>query len=407
MRLFIVVVELIALVAVAAWLVTQPGSVSLHWGEYHIESSLSVSFLGLAVVFLCLAFILKVWHFIVMLPANVYAYTQKLRPEKGLKALTQSVISTALEEYEQARVEAVRFERYLGDNAVYKGLVAFNYLQEGKLEDARKICETMKNDGDAKTLSWIMEARSALRDGKESLALGSLQSLYQLHEKSPWVIRQLLKCSLKLKLFEVGLDVLKKSERLGILTAPSIKRCKALIFFEQAELESVSLEQKERLLEQAHRLAPELVRVTVQYSKVLRLQDNPKRARKAIEQSWTLHPHGDLLDEYMAIDHEADPKVIMKTASRLVSFNEQDANSYLALAKFALKMQEWSRARAALHDYQEKHEMTTDFCYLMARLELSEHVDHGRYREWIEKAFQLVKNEGERNMGDRLDNCIL
>jgi HemY protein len=391
MRSFIIIAELVVLLSISIWLATQPGSVVLEWGDYHLETTLSVGFLVVAGSFILLAFILKIWHFIIMLPARMYAYTQKLRPEKGMQALTQSVISTALEEYEQARTEAYRFERYLGDNAIYKGLLALNDLQAGKFDQALKICETMKTDGDSKTLSWILEARIAMEEGKDIVAHGALQNLYQLHEKSPWVMRELLKYSLKLKMYEASLEVLKKAERLNVISMQVIKDSRAKIFYHQAEKVSTGLEQKEELLAQAHRLAPESVKIVVHYSKVLRLSDKSKRAKKALEQSWTVHPHIELLEEYVAIDHETDPKILMKTAAKLMSYNEHHPESYLAIARFALKMQEWGRARAALHDYQEKSQMTREACYLMARLELSQHGDQARYREWMERALHEGK----------------
>lgn len=398
MRIFITIAELLVLMAVAIWLVTQPGSVSLEWGEYHMETSLAVTYLAIAAAFLVLAFVLKIWRFIILLPSRMYAYTQKLRPEKGLKALTQSVIAAALEEYDQARNEAYRFERYLGENPVQKALLGFSDLAEDKFDDARRVCETMKNADDAKTLSWIIEARIALRDGKESIALGALQSLSLLHDKSPWVIRELIKCSLKLGMYDVALETLKRAERLNVISAGAIKHCRAIIFYNQSENASLSLEQKENLLEGAHRLAPELASVAVKYSKTLRLLDKSKRAKKAIEQSWTVNPDHVLLEEYLAIDHETDPKAIMKTANALVAFNATHGNSYLAIAEFALRMQEWNRARAALHDFQEKHEMNQGACYLMARLELSQHADHARYREWMERALTISKS-GQGDLG--------
>lgn len=391
MRIFILGVELLVIVAVSLWLVTQPGSIVIEWGEYHVDRSLAFSFLVLTGAFLLLTFVVKIWRFIVLLPSRMYAYSQKLRPEKGLQALTQSIVATALEEYDQAKNDAYRFERYLGENAVYKGLIAFNNCAQQQWDEARKICETMKAEPDSKTLSWIIEARVAIAEGRDIIALSCLQNLYQLHEKSPWVLRELLRCSLKLKMYDISLDVLKKAERASVLPLSMIKKTRAVIFYHQAEKETISLEQKENLLEGAHRLAPELVKISVQYSKVLRLLDKGKRSKKVIEQSWTVQPHSDLLEEYMAIEHDTDPKTMMKTAAKLISYNEQHPESYLAIARFALKMQEWGRARAALHDFQEKHEMTAQACYLMARLELSQHADQTRYREWMERAYSAIK----------------
>jgi len=388
LRLFIIIAELIALIVVAVWLVAQPGSVTIDVGGYTYQTELYVAFLSLVALFIVVSIVLKAWHFIVLLPARMYAYTQKLRPEKGMRALLQGVIATALEEHDQARAEVARFERNLGENGVQKGLLAFNDLQQGKLDSARVICESMKGDGDEKTLSWILEVHIALKEGKDALALSALQHLYQMHERSPWVLRELLKCSLKLGMYDQALDILKKAERRDVLDPAITKQQRALIHYEQAQAESADLFQKEALLEQAHRLAPDIVKVAVQYAKILRMMEKPKKARKILEQTWTLHPHEDLLEEYITLDHETDPKAIMKVAARLYSYNEHDQNSCLAMAKLAMKLQEWGRARAALHDFQEKYEMTQEACYLMARLELGQHGDQTRYREWMEKAME-------------------
>lgn len=391
MRKLVVALELIILFAIAIWLVTQPGLVSIEWGQYHVEADLSVGYLILISSFIALAIVFKTWRFIVLLPSRMYAYSQKLRPEKGLTALSQSVIATALEERDQARSDAHRFERFLGDNPVYKALLAYNNMAEGKFAEARLVCENMKNDANAKTLSWILEAKIAFSEGKDSNALMSLQNLYSMHERSPWVIKSLLKCALKLQQYDLALEVLKKAERNSILTAIQVKSTRAFIFFQQASVETLTLDQKENLLEGAHRLAPEMITIALQYSKILRLLDKTKRAKKIIEQTWALHPHVDLLDEYVAIEPEADTKAIMKLADKLVGYNEFHGDSYLAIASFAMKLSEWGRVRAALHDYQEKHKMNQEACYLMARLELSQHADQTRYREWMERALTASK----------------
>ena len=155
------------------------------------------------------------------------------------------------------------------------------------------------------------------------------------------------------------------------------------------------MEQRENLLEGAHRLLPENVTICVQYAKLLFAMDKTKRAKKVIEQTWILNPHRDLLDAYVMIEPEAEKKAMMNAANKLVDCNPSHSMSYLAIADFALKQQEWARARAALHDYQEKHVMNAHACHLMAHLELGQHMDHAKYREWMERAFQATKTCAE------------
>lgn len=393
MRLFIIIAELIGLLAITVWLVAQPGSITIDLGGYTYQADLYVAFLAMALLFVVVTIVLKIWHFIVLFPARMYAYTQRMRPEKGMRALLQGVIATALEEFDQARAEAYRVERFLGENGVQKGLLVLNDMHQARWESARAICETMKADNDSRTLSWIFEARMALDEGKEAQALTPLQQLYQLHENSPWVLRELLKTAYNLGMYDLASEVLKKAERTDLLDQKKIKQARALVNYEQSKAAHLDEFQRENYLEQANRLAPGIVTIALDYSKVLRLMEKTKRARKVLEAAWSIQPDFRLLEEYTLLDHETDPKAIMKAVNRLVSYNEKHLDSYIAIAKFSIKMQEWGRARAALNDYREKHAETQEYFYLMARLELSEHGDHSRYREWMEQAIQLPKTE--------------
>ena len=191
-------------------------------------------------------------------------------------------------------------------------------------------------------------------------------------------------------MFDLALDVLKKAERMEVMDQKVIKKARAMINYEQAKLESDEF-RKESYLEQANRLAPDITSVAVDYSKLLKHMDKIKRARKVLEAAWSAQPDISLLEEYIGLDPETDPKEVMKSANRLVGYNEHHPDGYLALAQLSIKMQEWGKARAALNAYQDVREADKEYCYLMARLELSQHADQTRYREWMERAIQLTK----------------
>lgn len=391
MRHLVYLIEFIAIVIITAWLFVQPGALTLDWGEYHIETQLVTAFLGFFIIFIMVRILFKTWRFIVLFPTRLFEKSTRMRPKKGIEALTQSILATALHETDTARQEAKRFERFLGGNPIYQALLAYNYLNDGKVEEAIAASQAMKDHEAGDILSWYFQARIAIIEKKDLQALECLQRLFQTHNKSPWVVKNLLKYSLRLHQFAVAQQALKKVERMNLMTSQQINQCQALILYHQAQNNAFTIDQKEDLLERAHRLAPELPHVAIQYSKILRMKDKLKRAKKMIEHSWASYPHPDLIEEYLSIEAATSPKAIMDAVDHVVSNNPNDEQAYLAMAKIALNHGQWGRARAALHDFQERWEASQDVCHLMAQLELMEHGDQTRYREWMERALKAER----------------
>lgn len=386
MRVFVFLVELVVIASLSVWLFFHDGNVVIRWGQDSLDLQIGAAFLGFVALFLVSYSLIGIWRYIVLFPTRMFERAQKMKPAKGIKALTQASIATALDEYDLARTEAQRFERYLGDNPVYQGIIAYNYLKQGKFDEALAACERMKKEDDGTTLAWAIQARVAIAKNQDVIALEYLTKLSKLHGSSPWVVRNLIRYSYRTQQFDRAEAALNRAEKLRLYPGKAIHEANALLQYEKAKAHHVSLEEKESLLERAHRLAPEIPQVSVQYAKVLRMRDKERRARKVLESTWANNPHPMLLEEYLLLESSTEQKDILADVDRLMIFNASDIHSYITMAQFALEHQHWGRARAALHDAQEQHGLNQELCHLYAQLELMEHGNQAAYRTWMEKA---------------------
>ena len=107
---------LLALISLGAALVADnPGTVSLQWLGYKVDTSMGVLFSGVFVVSLCLAIIFRVWFFFRNAPKRIGKVRRDWRRERGYKALTQGMVAVAAGDAQEARRQARKAENLLAE----------------------------------------------------------------------------------------------------------------------------------------------------------------------------------------------------------------------------------------------------------------------------------------------------
>lgn len=384
MRTLVFFIEFLIVVGIAIWLFGQPGAITIDWAGYHLEIQLSVAFLGLVALFLLTSFLIFIWRAIVLFPSRLIERSKRLQPAKGLKSLTQAVTHMILEEYDQAHQKTKKLQKYLGESSVQKGLEAEIYFKGKKYDEAIAACESIDEE-EGHTLSWTLQAKIAMERGKEqeAIVVEHLSKLLKEHASSPWILRNLIKYCVQVDMLETALLAIKKAEKIKLYPNNVANRCHGFILFQKSKKSDNTLEEKEKLLEDAYRLASDIPQIVVQYAKVLRAKDKDRKARKVLEQGWAAHPHQDIFEAYVT---NTEPKEALAAVDRLLSFNSSQLTSYLVIADYALSHQLWGRARAALQDAQKEYGLSQDLCQKFAQLERLERGDQTAYREWMERA---------------------
>jgi HemY protein len=139
------------------------------------------------------------------------------------------------------------------------------------------------------------------------------------------------------------------------------------------------------LAREAFALAPERIAVTQHFAGLQIKAGDAKRAQKTLERGWALAPHPDLAMLYLEASGESDPLKRIGVIRRLVSHNENDIESHLALAQASLEAALWGEARRHL-EIAGGTSPSVRVCRLMAEVEERSGAEQAKVHDWLARA---------------------
>ncbi|HIM42524.1 MAG TPA: heme biosynthesis protein HemY, partial [Rhodospirillales bacterium] len=108
-----------AILAAAIWgavsLADHPGSVSLQWGGYRVDTSFAVLLAIVTVLAVAAALIYRFWIYLRRAPRRVLWAWRAKRRQQGYQALTRGMVAVAAGDANEARREAKRADALLDE----------------------------------------------------------------------------------------------------------------------------------------------------------------------------------------------------------------------------------------------------------------------------------------------------
>ena len=111
--IFIFVAALVVLSAV--WIANHPGNLSVVWGGGRIDVDLPAALGGLLLFMIFVGLLYRLWWSIRRAPKVFWNARQLRKRERGYKALTQGMVAVAAGDANEARSQAQRADKLLGD----------------------------------------------------------------------------------------------------------------------------------------------------------------------------------------------------------------------------------------------------------------------------------------------------
>lgn len=388
MRAFLFLIQIVLVTLGAVWLTRYPGTLRIDWLGYRIETSLTVFIVGLLSGLFTLYILNRLWGFVMNFPSRINAYVADKRMRKGIAALAEADTALDMGSYEQAKAQAETVGRCFDCDVLKLNILSRAALLEDDLKTAEDLFLKIRGHphGNIKGLYGLAEV--AIKQEDYPKAYGFLQEALKTNHQVPRVLKTAFELGVRLKKYDEALLLLKPMRVNKQISETEENRYRAVIYFEQAQNSSGGLDLKEKrcILEKAHTLAPDLVPVSLMLARIYKTQDQAGKASKVIETTWALSPHPELAEIYEGLNPGDTPHARLEHMQRLMSFNPHHPQSYLMIAKFALELQMWPNARAALHRLEEEYGHTAISCRLMAQLELGEKGDEAEARKWLERA---------------------
>ena len=375
-----------------AWFADRPGSVTVEWLGYQVETSAFVGALAVAAAVVLLLLIWAVLRYVLTRPAAVATYVRERRRQQGYDALSRGLLAIGVGD----RTLAQRYAGIAGRNLPREPLTALLRAQTAQLRgdraSARRAFEAMLDSPETQLLGLRGLFLEARRSNDNEAARALAEQAVKRDPKLAWGVNALLDMQARAGDFEGALNTLAIARKNGHVEPDAALRRRAVLLTAEArEAEASDPDKALTLASEALRLAPSLVPAGEIAGRILASKGESRQASRIIARTWKLSPHPDLALVYAFAKPGDPPRERVKRVKHLASLTPGDIEGQIAIANAAIEAHEWQEARSALAPYLEGRP-SARICTLMARIEAGELGDKGREREWLGRALRAPRD---------------
>ncbi|OAI31261.1 heme biosynthesis protein HemY [Methylosinus sp. R-45379] len=375
------------------WLIEQPGSITLDWGGYHIETTLVV---GAAALLATIAAILIAWAIIAYFfqaPARLKQNSRAKRRERGFQALSRGIVAAGaghVAEAKRAAKEAVK-------NLDKEPLTYLLRAQVAQLEGDRVGAETAFHEMTQLSETRLLGLRGlhieAKRRKDDEAAHHFADQAHQL-TPLPWAGHALLEhhgAQANWEEARIAVEANLKAKAIDLPTAQRLRAVveTALALEKQAEHPSEAL----HLARQAVKRAPDLVPAIALIGRLLARHGDSAKALKLLEKAYAEHPHPDIAEAFLEIAPSESNAERLARVKKFASSVSHSPEAGILVARVALAARDFGAARKALAPLvAEGKTPTAQVCLLMAELEDAENGPSGPVREWLARGSRAPRD---------------
>lgn len=386
-RSFVYLIRLAILVAIAIWLVTNPGQIQIDWLGRHAEASFAF-FLVVTVALIWIGAI-GVRSIASALGAPWAAMRRRAdqRREGGFRALTLGLAAVAAGDAEEARRQAREADRLLRDPTLTRLLSAQAAALNGDTAAAAKYFAALRDNEDTAFLGLVGLLRQAIARGDEERALELAEEAYAKRPDAPLVATTRLYGRARARRWFDAQVALYDAVKRRIVPESDGVRHRAALLVERAR-EAAAAGKADEALDLAGKARESVagfVPAVALEAELLGKAGKQRRGQRLIEDSWAQSPHPALAAAYRGLDSGATPLDRFKRLHTLADRAPDATESLLTVVEAALDAELWGEARRRL-DALPPAEVTARACRLHARLEDAEHGDARATRLWLERA---------------------
>jgi HemY protein len=322
MRRIIVFLVVAAVVVVAAWwLSLLPGTVNAEIGSISFEAATPVVAVGLLVGFILLYATVRIIGELLFLPETLRRWRGGRRRRYGDVAVTRTLVALAAGETGDARREAARARRLIGDTPQTLLLAAEAGRIAGREKEAEAAFRALAEQPESAFLGYrgLLRQAMARQDWTEAAALA--RQAEAAHPGASWLRGERARLAIRTSAW---------SEALALADPDAPKAGLAAAAADAETDPSHAL----RLAKQAWSEEPSLVPAALAYARRLRESGRESRAQDVVRTTWASNPHPALAE--FALASAADPMARLQEAKRLAQENPEHPESHLLLAQTSL-----------------------------------------------------------------------
>lgn len=391
MRALPAIIVIALLIAGAVFVADRPGSVSLAWQGWRVDTSVAVLLFGVTLVAVVAAALFHLLRKIVGSPRAFLRARRERRRRRGYRALTQGMVAVAAGDAAEAKRFAKQADVLLAEPPLTLLLSAQAAQLNGDQKAAARYFTAMLERPETEFLGLRGLIMQALKENNEAEALRLTRRAKELRPKTPWVLTSLFELQARAGKWAEAEATLALAARRDAFPAGESRRHRAVMLYEQSRVAKADNRDRDavRLVAKANSLEPGFTQAAARYAELLGASGHRRHARKVIEAAWRITPHPELAEAYGDLFADERPLQQVKRFEALTASNKDHLESHVACAETALKARLWGEARrhlAAVGGKEDAAAPSPRICRLMAELEESEHNDLPAARMWLARA---------------------
>lgn len=383
-RSLIYLIQLACFVAIAVWLVQNPGGVRIDWLGWRLEAPFALFLFVLAAAFWVAAVGWRAALSAVRAPFSFWRHRSEHRHEAGYKALVQGMAAVAVGDAEEAKRLAREADRLLREPHLTRLLSAQAAALSGDAAAAARYFAALRDDEETAFIGLIGLMRLADARGDDAHVLELAEEAHKLRPSSAQVANTRVYGLARAGRWVEAQAALYDAVKRGLIARPEGRRHRAALLVERArgaETQAESLD----LAAKARENQPDFVPAIVAEARLMAAEGRKEKARKLIDDRWPAAPHPDLAATLRELWPGESASFLLRKVQSMVGKLPDHPESRLAVAEMALDGEFWGEARAQLSALDPEH-VGPRACALWARLEEGENGNAVAARQWLERA---------------------
>ena len=346
LRFLIISLQLILLLSITIFLVSNSFNISFDIGDlsYNFSSNLLV----IAVVILILIVVLMNFiYFKTKFVFQKYSYTKRFeRTQRGYDFFVESMIALLNKDNKTAINSARKMKGILKNDTSLNLLLQSEILKiEKKSEELTDVYDSMIKNNKTKTLGYrgLMEESLKQQDYHHAFIYG--EKLFLLNPKIEKLYETLLNVIAKTKNWNQLINITNKAYSNRIIKKEEANENKSIALFEIAKIKMKSDDKEAiNLIEKAISLKGNFSPYIKLYTQLLFASNNNTKAQKILKKYWGQSPSSLLRSSITEVLKENNINEI-EFINRLISTNQNNEESKKLLIDFAIYLNHWDVAR--------------------------------------------------------------
>lgn len=339
---------IIAFGCLLAWLALNPGTLSISWLGYEIQTSVTFLFFVVFLVLLLSHILGSGWHGIVWFFKEILSIGSYLKKDPN-KILAEAFSAIEFGNYKEAQKLAKQAMNLMPESAL-PGIALLKSSQKAEDKRAQNVALAhLKKFDSWAPMAFYDEVETALKTKDLDGAKKVLKQMEKEYQHEGWFIKQSLKTSIAAKKWQQALSHLDALVKVGGMVKKDAHQIYAYVWHNLSKAPKLSDAERLAMMEKSYEYGPLFLDNLIDLAKALTQRKDKRAAQTLLEKAWNDMPAWGISEAYCELMSENTPLKRAQKARKLYDIRPDHPVSQLILIRYFIDAKLWGEAKRVLH----------------------------------------------------------